>query len=391
MDRINVMQLGSPTGLYGAERWILALIKHLSAGKVRSFVAAIKDDPDLEVPLCQEADKLGFRTHVFQVNGRFNLSAVRQLRRFILKNDIHILHTHYYKTDLIGLLASKGTNCQTISTPHGWSTNVDLKLRFYEQLDRILFPFMDAVVPLSPDLYASLANSSWYRVLHSLRRRMSTNPQITNNEKTNLRLIQNGVDISEIDSVQSVASGLQPSGVHDDFTFGYIGQVIPRKGLDVLLHALAKLGSGVAWQAAIVGDGEQRLELEALAAELGVQDRVRFFGFRENRLEFLRGFDCFVLPSRLEGIPRCLMEAMAAEVPVIGSDIPGCTDLIEHGSSGLLFANGDSTALAHVLHKVALEPEIRSRLAAKGRELIREQYSAEGMAKRYEQLYCAMT
>ncbi|MBK8653195.1 MAG: glycosyltransferase [Haliscomenobacter sp.] len=64
---------------------------------------------------------------------------------------------------------------------------------------------------------------------------------------------------------------------------------------------------------------------------------MAFLGFRDDRLNFLKGFDIFVLPSRSEGIPRCLMEAMAAQVTVIASDIPGCTDLIKHEQTGLLF------------------------------------------------------
>ena len=87
------MQLGSPTGLYGAERWILALIKHLDPEKVESIVAAIKEQPGLGVPLCREAQKLGFRSHVIEAIGRVNLSAVQQLRRYILENRIQVLHT----------------------------------------------------------------------------------------------------------------------------------------------------------------------------------------------------------------------------------------------------------------------------------------------------------
>ena len=126
MRKIRVLQLGSPTGLYGAERWILALVKHLDPDRIHSIVAAIKDDNDLEVPLCNEAAELNFETKIFHANGRFNLSAIRQLRQYIQSKDIDILHTHFYKTDLIGLLATLGTDCKIISTPHGWSTKADL-------------------------------------------------------------------------------------------------------------------------------------------------------------------------------------------------------------------------------------------------------------------------
>ncbi len=104
---------------------------------------------------------------------------------------------------------------------------------------------------------------------------------------------------------------------------GYIGRLIPAKGLVALLDAFALLDLP-SKKLAIVGEGPQREELEAYAAAKGLRECVSFFGFRSDRLAFLKGFDVFVLPSRSEGIPRCLMEAMAASVAVLASDIPGC-------------------------------------------------------------------
>jgi len=315
---LRVLQLGSPTGLYGAERWILALVKHLDPHKIHSIVAAVRDEPGLEVPLCREAEKLGCEARVFEALGRFNLSAVRMLRDFIRQNDIHILHTHFYKTDLLGLLAVRGTRCKIVSTPHGWSRKADFKLWCYEMLDRVVFPFFDAVVPLSEDLYLPL------------KRIPCLNGK--------LRLIRNGVDLAESDSVTEPAFELVEWREEGAFVVGYIGQLIPRKGLDVLLGALALLPE-IPWRLAIVGEGPERQALEEQARSLGIAEGVRFFGFREDRLRFLRGFNVFVLPSRLEGIPRCLMEAMAAGVPVIASDIPGCTALVAHGKTGMLRKN----------------------------------------------------
>ena len=159
LNKIRVLQLGSPTGLYGAERWILALIKHLDPEKVESIVAVIKDDPTLDAPLCREARKLGFRSHSIDAHGKVNFSAVKLLRKFIRENNIHVLHSHGYKTDLIGLVATRGTGCKIISTPHGWSQQADFKLRCYEFIDRLSFPLMDAVVPLSEKVYEGLRYS----------------------------------------------------------------------------------------------------------------------------------------------------------------------------------------------------------------------------------------
>ena len=361
--------MGSPTPLYGAERWILALIKHLDPTRVESIVAVIKDDPDLDPPLCREAGKLGFRSKVFNAYGKMNFSAVKQLKNFIRENDIDILHTHGYKTDLIGLFATRGTGCKIVSTPHGWSKQADIKLMCYELLDRCAFPFFDAVVPLSDDLFSRLRHV----------------PGLNGN----LRLIGNGVDISDIDSIKEPAPELVKLKKEGFFIIGYIGQLIPRKGLDVLLDAASNLCFDN-WRLAIVGEGESRAPLEKQAKTLGIDDRVFFYGFRDDRVAFLRGFNLFVLPSRLEGVPRCLMEAMAAGLSVIASDIPGCRDLVVHGQSGLLFPGDDAKELAEMIEAVASDKIPSVRHARMGRELVNSRFSAERMAEEYTSLYTSL-
>ncbi|MGD0401079.1 MAG: glycosyltransferase [Syntrophobacteraceae bacterium] len=366
MNKIRVLQLGSPTGLYGAERWILALIKHLDTEKVESLVAVIRDDPSLDAPLCREAEKLGFRSHVIEAKGRVNLSAVQQLRKYIQQNRIHILHTHGYKTDLIGLLSTRGTGCRIVSTPHGWSKQADFKLMCYEMLDRCAFPFFDSITPLSEELFKRLKAIPWL------------------NGK--LRLIRNAVDTAEIENVKEVASELIQFRNEGNFVIGYMGQLIPRKGLDILLGAVSRLGFEK-WRLAIIGEGESRASLKKQAKELKINDKVCFFGFRQDRIAFLRGFDVFVLPSRLEGIPRCLMEAMAAGIAVIASDIPGCRDLIAHGQTGLLFPVDADQILADRIETIASDEMIRNSLKQRGYELIESRFSAERMASEYTELY----
>jgi len=362
---IRVLHVGSPTGLYGAERWILALTKHLPS-RVESWVAVIKDSPELDAPLCQEAARLGLRTRVFTSYGKLSLSAIGQVRSFIRENSIDIAHTHGYKTDLIGRLAVRATPCKTVVTPHGWSVNAGAALGLYEALDRIVFLFVDAVVPLSAELHRGLAR------LPGLRRR--------------LRLIENGVDLSDVDAASEVSPAVQRWRRDGTLILGYIGQLITRKRIDTLIRAFRELPRDRK-HLCIVGDGPQRAELERLSSELEVSEQVTFFGFREDRLQLLRGFDVFVLPSELEGIPRCLMEAMSAGVAVIASDIPGCRDVVEDGATGLLFTPGNAAELTRKIAMLADNAPLRTSLALAGCKRIRNTHSAEAMAGRYLALY----
>jgi len=368
-SRIRVLHLGSPTGLYGAERWILALVNNMDRARVDSIVAVIRDDPKLGADLCAEAGRQGFRTHVFEAHGKVNWSAVRMLNGYLQAERIDVLHTHGYKTDVIGLLAARGTSCKLVSTPHGWSKQAGFKLRLYEALDRRVFCHLHAVVPLSQELFDDLATRLCLR--------------------GKLHLIPNGVDLSDVRRPVAIAPEIATWKAEGRFVFGYIGQLIKRKGLDVLLQALAG-SSGENWRLALVGEGDERGTLEAQAGALRIGDQVRFFGFREDRMAFLKGFDAFVLPSRLEGIPRCLMESMAAGVATIASDIPGCRDLIAHGGSGLLFVPDSVAELRGALQEVARDETLRSRLAAAGQRTIEENWSAEIMAKRYGALYAEL-
>lgn len=365
-EKLRVLQLGSPTGLYGAERWILALIKHLDSSKVESIVSVIKDDYKQDAPLCKEAEMLGFKTHLFEGHGKVNFKVIRQIHRFIVHEKISILHTHFYKTDIIGYLATRGTNCKIVSTPHGWSKKMDFKLWCYERLDRLVFPFLDAVVPLSEDLYAPL----------------KTVPLL----KKKLHLIHNGVDLSEIAENQTIHPDLIEQKKAGNFILGYIGQLIPRKGLDILIKALVEVDD-VPWRLYLIGDGPQRQELENLARQKGVLGRIHFMGFRKDRLDFLRGFDVFVLPSRLEGIPRCLMEAMGAGVPVIASNIPGCNDLVQDQKTGLLFQVDNQAILSAVIKKMAISTEIRKYFAQNAVDYVGSNYSAVRMACKYLKLF----
>ncbi|PLX88169.1 MAG: glycosyltransferase [Desulfuromonas sp.] len=363
---VNVLHLASPTGVYGAERWILALIKNIDTASVVSMVASVRDDEDLSAPICAEAKVAGFRTRVFDAFGRFNLNAVRQLKEFIVENRIDILHAHGYKTDLLGLLAVRGTGCRLVTTPHGWTKQPDLKLRLYELLDRVLFGLFDAVVPLSHELLDALQKNR-------LARRK-------------LHYIANGVDIDEIDAVQKGAAELVSWRDNGNFIIGYIGRLSTGKGLDTLLRAVADCRYPKL-RVAIVGEGELRQQLEQLSRQLGIADRVSFFGFRPDRLEFLKMFDLFVLPSLSEGTPRCVMEAMAAGVTVLASDIPGCRVLIEDGRTGLLFPPGEMQHLTAQLQRLIADESLRVNLSAAAGDFVRERFSARAMAIDYEQLY----
>lgn len=176
----------------------------------------------------------------------------------------------------------------------------------------------------------------------------------------------------------------------DGPVIGYIGRVVEEKGLDTLLDALAQVPSRPALR--IVGGGDQRVSLEMRAERLGIRDRVRFEGAvpPERVPELLNQLDILVLPSRTrpnwkEQFGRILVEAMATEVAVVGSDSGEIPNVI--GDAGLVFPEGDAAALAAHLRALIEDPaELRERQQA-GRERVLARFTQEQIARRTWELY----
>ena len=145
-----------------------------------------------------------------------------------------------------------------------------------------------------------------------------------------------------------------------------VARLVPQKGLDVLIAALPRLsGSAAEWQVFLVGDGPEREALQQQADDLGVSSRLRCLGFRSNPDQFLAEAAVFVLPSRFEGMPNALLEAMAAGLAVIVTDAsPGPLEVVEPGVSGLVVPSDDPAALAEAMQALASDPERCRRMGA---------------------------
>jgi glycosyltransferase involved in cell wall biosynthesis len=157
-----------------------------------------------------------------------------------------------------------------------------------------------------------------------------------------------------------------------------------QKGHRVLLKAIVSVPDAVF---VLAGEGHEREPLEGLAAQLGIAERVRFLGRREDVPQLLATCDVFALPSLYEGSSLAVLEAMAAGVPVVSSAIGGTDELIEDGESGLLVPPGDADALAAALRWVLGDPELRESLAARARERVERDLTRERMAARMTGVY----
>jgi glycosyltransferase involved in cell wall biosynthesis len=174
---------------------------------------------------------------------------------------------------------------------------------------------------------------------------------------------------------------------HDGVVLGAVGRLDPQKGFDVLLEALVAL-PGV--RLVLVGEGRSRSDLQARARVLGVAGRVTFAGWSEDVRSHLAGFDVVVLPSRSEGFPLTIVEAMLAGLPVVATRVGSVAEAVRDGETGLLVGKDDPRALAAALRRLVDDRGLRHRMGACAREVAARHFTVQRMARAYEDLYAEL-
>lgn len=166
------------------------------------------------------------------------------------------------------------------------------------------------------------------------------------------------------------------------------GRLDPPKGQDVLLAALARVrDAGLPFTVLLAGEGATRGALEAQARSLGLADHVHFLGQVTAIGPLLLAADAVVLPSRLEGLPLTLLEALIRERPVVASAVGGIPEVIEDGVHGSLVPPGDPVALAETLASFHRQPDAARRLGLAGGRRVREQFTWSRVAEQFEAVY----
>ena len=189
-----------------------------------------------------------------------------------------------------------------------------------------------------------------------------------------IRAIHNGVPDVDLEPLPRASDGP---------VLGALGRLDFQKGFDVMLRALVDVPEA---RLVVVGDGPERAALERLAKELALAERVRFEGWREDARRYLTTFDVFVLPSRFEGFPLAIVEAMLARLPVVAANVGSVAEAVADGETGVLVPPEDPAALASAVRRVLDDPEGRARMGDRGRRRALA-FTPAAMARAYEAVY----
>jgi glycosyltransferase involved in cell wall biosynthesis len=358
---LTILILISSEGYYGVENMIVTLARQLSRQGCECIVGVFCNSHSRHIEVAEQAQRQGLTVEIVPCNGRWDWRAVAKIRELLVRHNVDILHAHGYKADLYGYAAAWPNRVALLATSHNWPSRL-LRMRAYAAVDRIVLGRFDEVVVVS-DVVAN-----------SLRRWGVATDRVST--------IHNGVDIEYFQGAPpTLRSEIAPEG-HS--LIGFVGRLVPEKGGALLLRA-AKQVLAVHPKAKFVlaGEGPARREWETLAIQLGISEQVFFAGGRDDMPGVYASLDIVVLPSFIEALPMCLLEAMAAGRPVIAARVGAVPKLINTEQTGLLLDPGDEDALAQAILRLLHDPELARRLAENGRMHVARHFSAEAMAKSY--------
>jgi glycosyltransferase involved in cell wall biosynthesis len=206
--------------------------------------------------------------------------------------------------------------------------------------------------------------------------------------RAKLRVIHNGVDIAAfarpVDATlrHSLVGGCEwPVAITT-------ARLTHQKGIAYLIDAAAALPQ---LKVVIVGDGPLRSQLEERARHLNIDQRVNFVGHQADVARWLAAADVFVLPSLYEGMPLSVLEAMAARLPVVATEVGGTNEVVENERTGLLVRASDASALANAIGRVIADAALADRLADAGNARVRREFSVDVMVRQVEELYAELT
>lgn len=355
VDTLRVLHLINGEHYAGAEKVQDLLGLGLPEHGVEVTFACLK--PDRFPAMRQSQDAALVRV---PMRSRFDLRPARQLAHFIRDDGYQLIHTHTPRAALVGQRAARLAGVPLVHHVHG-QTLVEVGRRgiswISAKVERYSLRRAKRLIAVSDSSAAYLREQGF--------------------DGNQIGIVPNGVPVP-----QTRRSSSPPQSV---WTIGTVALFRPRKGTEVLLDAIAKLrAKGLPVRLRAIG-GFETPEYEATvhkhAQRLGIEDAVDWIGFRQDVAAEMSQLDVMVLPSLLaEGLPMVILEAMAAGVPVVGSRVPGITDVVRHNVDGLLAEPNDAASLAEQLSRLIKQQVDWATLRENAQAQHAQHYSAQAMA-----------
>lgn len=340
----------------GTETQLVALIRHLDRATVEPYLCLLRGEDESSRAM-EPGDCRVLRLGVRSFRHPSSAAAAWRLMRFLRRERIDVFQAYFPDSTYFGVSAA-----WLAGVPHVLRTRNNLgywMTPWHRRLGRFCDTLSDGLVAncdACRDAVVSDEGLAPGRVV----------------------VLENGVDLSRF-----AAAPLPGAG-----RVGVTANLRPVKGLDVFVRAAAAVGAdhpGATFH--VAGEGPLRPDLERLAGEVGLGERLTLGGSVADVPGFLAGLDVAVLPSRTEGMSNALLEYMAAGRAIVASAVGGNVRLIEDGVSGLLVPPGDADRLAAAVGRLLADPALAAGLGAEARKRVEQRHGRPAMVRRFEEFY----
>ena len=290
------------------------------------------------------------------------LSLVQDLRKFIRNNCIQLIQSHLPQANQLAVVVGKLSGVPAFPTVHSTKpylhrSKSNIRTLLMRGIDLIIYRITDQILAVSREIETMLVKDLGVK-------------------NSKILLIKNGLVFEE--------RMFRPIDYMKEFPFIAnklrliaVGRIVPSKSFDTLVRAVADIvNQGFNdLLVLIVGDGSERLRLEELIRNLGVEPYVKLLGLRNDVIELMKASDFIVIPSQYEGLSFAMIEAMACGLPIISSDSIGLRDHMRDGKNGLFFPINDYKTLSERILLLANDKELRNRLSQGARSSFEIEYN----------------
>ena len=360
---INVMHIIWSLDLGGAEQVVVNLTRNFNRKRFHPIVCCLNQ----KGRYASLVEREGIPVFEMNKSPKLDLFLVPRLINLIKRMEVDLVHTHLFTANLWGRIAAKLAGVPVVSSEHGmdsWRNSIDLAL------DRILTSVNEKVV------FVSNGVKNFYS---------QRNPAVDRKA----RIIHNGIEVDKFVPLSDREEirrqlGLSPSA----HVVGIVGRLVPEKAHHHFIQAIKLLSEeDPQIRALIIGEGKLLGQLKANVVKMRLEDRIYFLGNRIELPSLYQAMDVFVMSSLREGFPLTILEAMAAQVPVIATNVGGVGECIEHEQDGILVEPSNPAKLAEAIQRVFSDQNLRENLIRNASEKVCSRFSVQKMTRDHELLY----
>ncbi len=378
-DSIRIIQLLGHSGanksksVGGAEIFAYDLLKNMDRKKYKHIVLYATDSA-----MTVAFERIGIKVIKHNLQSRFDFFGILGLYKIVKQNRINIIHSHAVRYDFAAMIVAVFMRIPLIITRHVAITDYLLP-----KMKKSIYMFFDWLSLFGAKMIIAISNDC----RNKINRYYPVDPK-------KIFVIYCGIDFDKLSASRSWPENVlfEDDKKNNTIIIGTVAQLTYYKGIDTLIRAFQELIIEFPnIRLIIVGDGAERKKLEELSVKLKIEKNVRFLGLRSDVHNILPLFDIFALPSRREGLPLSILEAMYFERPIVASNVGAVGEIVQPGKTGILIDPDNTKQIYDAIKELMLDPSKRAHYGKQGYQLVTTKFgisqAVENYAKIYSRLY----